>query len=245
LREVKEGSFWDHLEELRRRIFIVLGVLTIGTVAAFAFSRQLMELVLEGAPIHLQTLAPAEAFTAHLTLSLAVGLLITSPVGFYQFWRFVSPGLYRKERSVAVASAFLCAILFLAGAAFAWFIMLEPALTVFRSFEVGDITGGWSLSNYISFLGRFVLVFATAFQLPVLVLVMVRMGAVSPAQLAKYRRHIIVGLLIIAAILTPPDPMTQVMLTLPLYLLFELSLLAARIGYRKRKNAGREEENDD
>lgn len=242
MKTVKEGSFWDHLEELRKRIFIVLAVLTTGTVTAFAFSRQLMGLVLTGAPIQLQTLAPAEAFTAHLTLSLAVGLLVTSPVGFYQFWRFVSPGLYRKERSVAVAAAILCAVLFAAGAAFAWFVMLKPALTVFRSFETGDVTGGWSLSNYISFLGRFILVFATAFQLPVLVLILVRMGVVSPVQLARYRRHVIVGLLIIAAILTPPDPLTQVMLTLPLYILFEMSLLGARIGYRKRTGTTEAEE---
>lgn len=237
MKSVTEGSFWDHLEEFRRRLFIVLGALALAVVVAFIFSRKLMELVISRSPMTLQTLAPAEAFSAHLNLSLAAGILAASPVLFYQFWRFVSPGLYRDERKKAVRAAAVCVILFLAGAAFAWFLMLDPAMTVFRSFETGNIQGNWSLANYVGFLGRFILIFGTAFQLPVLVLMLVSLGAVTPEDLARFRRHIIVGLLIAAAILTPPDPLTQIMLTLPLYLLFELSLLAARMGRRRRRKA--------
>jgi sec-independent protein translocase protein TatC len=235
LKSVKEGSFWDHLEEFRRRLFVVLGSLTVAVVASFVFSRKLMELVISRSPMRLQTLAPAEAFSAHLYLSLAAGIIVAAPVVFYQFWRFVSPGLYRNEKRKAARAAIVCLLLFLAGAAFAWFLMLDPALAVFRSFETGNIEGNWSLANFISFIGRFVIIFGTAFQLPVLVLMLVNLGVVTPAGLAKYRRHIVVGLLIAAAILTPPDPLTQVMLALPLYLLFELSLLSARIGYRRKR----------
>ncbi|NOQ21496.1 MAG: twin-arginine translocase subunit TatC [Candidatus Aegiribacteria sp.] len=235
MKSITEGSFWEHLEEFRHRLFYVLGVLAGSTIVSFVFSRKLMELVLSRGPSELQTLAPVEAFAAHLNLSLAAGILVSSPVIFYQFWRFVSPGLFRKERRAAVRSAFASVLLFLAGAAFAWFLMLGQAIDVFRSFETGNITGHWSLANYIGFLSRFILIFGVAFQLPVLVLMLVNLGVVTPENLAKYRRHIIVGLLIIAAILTPPDPLTQVMLTLPLYLLFELSLLAARVGYRRKK----------
>ncbi len=231
-----EGSFWEHLEELRHRLFSVLGVLAGSIIVSFVFSRKLMELVLSSCPSELQALAPTEAIAAHLNISLAAGILVSSPVIFYQFWRFVSPGLYRKERKAAVRAASASALLFLAGAAFAWFLMLEPAIGLFRSFETGNIAGHWSLANYIGFLSRFIIIFGVAFQLPVLVLMLVSLGVVTPAGLAKYRRHIIVGLLIIAAILTPPDPLTQVMLTLPLYLLFELSLLTARIGSRRKRN---------
>ncbi len=234
MKKITEGSFWEHLEEMRKRIFIVLGVLAGSVIVSFLFSRQLMILVLSHGPERLQTLAPPEAFSAHLNLSLAAGIIVSSTIIFYQFWRFVSPGLYRKERKTAVRAAIVSVILFLAGAAFAWFLMLEPVLGVFHSFETGNITGDWSLANYINFLGRFILIFGTAFQLPVLVLILVRMGVVTPHFLASFRRHIIVGLLIIAALLTPPDPLTQIMLTLPLYILFELSLLVARVG-RKRK----------
>jgi sec-independent protein translocase protein TatC len=235
LKSITEGSFWEHLEELRRRLFILLGVLAGSVIVTFIFSRKLMERVLLSGPLELQALAPTEAFSAHLNLSLAAGILVSSPVIFYQFWRFVAPGLYEKERRVAVRAAFLSALLFLAGAAFAWFLMLDPAIEVFRSFETGNIVGNWSLANYISFLGRFILIFGVAFQLPILVLLLISLGVVTPGNLARYRRHIIVGLLIIAAILTPPDPLTQVMLMLPLYLLFELSLVVARIGYKRKK----------
>lgn len=235
MKSITEGSFWEHLEELRHRLFYVLGVLGGLIIVSFFFSRQLMTLVISRGPAELQTLAPAEAFSAHLSLSLIAGILISSPVIFYQFWRFVSPGLREKERRTALRAAFVSVLLFLAGVAFAWFLMLEPAINVFRSFETGNIVGHWSLANYIGFLGRFIIIFGIAFQLPVLVLMLISLGVVTPENLAKYRRHIIVGLLIAAAILTPPDPLTQVMLTLPLYLLFELSLLTARIGYRKKK----------
>lgn len=237
MKNITEGSFWEHLEEFRQRLFCILGVLAGSVIVSFVFSRKLMDLVLSRGPSELQTLAPTEAFAAHLNLSLTAGILVSSPVIFYQFWRFVSPGLYRKERKTAVRSAFASVLLFLAGAAFAWFLMLGPAINVFRSFETGSIIGHWSLANYIGFLSRFIIIFGVAFQLPVLILILVSLGIVTPEVLAKYRRHIIVGLLIIAAILTPPDPLTQVMLTLPLYILFELSLFAARIGY-KRKGAG-------
>ncbi|OPL20119.1 MAG: hypothetical protein AVO35_01310 [Candidatus Aegiribacteria sp. MLS_C] len=234
MKTVTEGSFWEHLEEFRRRLFLVLGTLTGFVIAAFVFSRRLMDLVLSRSPIPLRTLAPSEAFSAHLNLSLAAGMLAASPVVFYQFWRFVSPGLYRNERRKAAKAAGACVALFLAGAAFAWFMMLDPAITVFRSFETGNVQGAWSLANFITFLGRFIMIFAAAFQLPVLVMLLVSMGIVTPDTLAAYRRHIIVGLLVVAAILTPPDPLTQVMLALPLYLLFELSVLAARLGGRRR-----------
>ena len=238
MKTIEEGSFWDHLEELRHRLFRVASVVAGSVILAFVFCRHLMAAVISRAPQTLQTLAPTEAFAAHLNISLAAGLLVSSPVIFFQFWRFVAPGLYRKERRKAVLAAAVSVLLFLAGAAFAWFVMLNPAIRVFESFEEGGIQGQWSLANYIAFLARFILIFAVAFQLPVLVMLLVRLGVVTPDFLAKYRRHIVVGLLVAAAILTPPDPLTQVMLTLPLYLLFELSLLAARMGYRKRKASG-------
>lgn len=235
MKTVKEGSFWEHLEELRRRLFIILIVLLAASFFAFIYSRPLMELVLKTGPAHLQTLSPTEGISAHFMLSLIAGIIATSPLLSYQFWSFVSPGLYKKEKRIALASASISTLLFVAGALFAWQIMLTPATDVFRSFETGSITGDWSLSNYISFLGRFLLVFGIAFQIPIVVFLLVKLGIVSPDGLSKYRRHIIIGLLIAAAVLTPPDPLTQVMLAFPLYILFEISLLAARIGSRKKK----------
>lgn len=229
-----EGSFWDHLEELRRRLLSVTAAVVACTVVAFVFSRRLMSLVLAVSPVGLQTLSPYEALTANLRLSLTAGLLLASPVVAWHFWRFLAPGLYRDERKVLVTGAFLGAFLFCGGAAFSLFVLLEPTLLLFRSFEGGMITGNWTLSNFISFLAQFVLVFGLCFELPLVVLLLSWLGIVEPATLGRYRRHVIVGLLVLGAILPPNDPLTQVLLAAPLYVLFELSILAARFMIRRK-----------
>jgi sec-independent protein translocase protein TatC len=225
---VTEGTFWEHLEELRRRLFLTVGVLACAVAGCFFLSRKLMILVLLSGPAVLQTLAPSEAVVAHLKIALIGGIIISSPVLSYQFWGFVSPGLYPGEKKTVVLIAIFSTLLFMTGAAFAWMVMLEPALKLFHSFETGSIEGHWSLSAYTGFLGRFVLVFGLAFQMPLLVHGLARLGIVTPRELGKYRRHVIIGLLVLSALLTPPDPVTQILLALPLYLLFELSLFAAR-----------------
>jgi sec-independent protein translocase protein TatC len=166
---------------------------------------------------------------AHLKLSLIAGVLVSSPVLFFEFWRFVSPGLYSGERKTVFGVVVFSTLLFIAGAVFAWMVMLEPAISLFRSFETGGVRGHWSLAAYTGFLGRFVLVFGLAFQMPLMILGLARLGVISPRGLRRYRSHVIVGLLILSALLTPPDPVTQVLLALPLYLLFELSVLLASV----------------
>jgi len=231
---VTEGTFWEHLEELRRRLFLTVGVLACTVAGCFFLSRKLMILVLLRGPAVLQTLAPSEAVVAHLKIALIGGIIISSPVLSYQFWGFVSPGLYPGEKRTVVLIAVFSTLLFMTGAAFAWMVMLEPALHLFHSFETGSIEGHWSLSAYTGFLGRFVLVFGLAFQMPLLVHGLARLGIVSPRQLGRYRRHVVIGLLITAALLTPPDPVTQVLLALPLYLLFELSMLLTSLSSVRR-----------
>ena len=233
VRKEEDGSFWDHLEEFRKRIFIVLSTVVIFAAVAFFFSGRLAGIVIETSPAQLSALSPAEAITAHLRLSVAAGIIAASPVILFQIWRFVAPGLYRSEKKAVLSVTGAGSILFITGAAFAWFTIREPALVLFQSFETGKITGFWSVSSYIDFIGTLLLVFGAAFQLPLAVLFLVRTGIAEPADLAHYRRHILVGLLVVAAILTPPDPFTQIMLTLPLYILFEISLLSARIAVRK------------
>lgn len=235
MRKEENGSFWDHLEEFRRRLFIAAATVAAFAAVAFFFSGTITRAVTETSPAQLSALSPAEAITAHLRLAVAAGIIAASPVILFQIWRFVAPGLYSNEKKALVTAAAAGGVLFITGAAFAWFMIREPALILFQSFETGRITGFWSVSSYIDFIGTLLLVFGAAFQLPLAVLFLVKTGIAEPADLARYRRHILVGLLVIAAILTPPDPLTQVMLTLPLYLLFELSLLVARISFRKKR----------
>ncbi len=238
MKEAKKASFWEHLEELRRRIFIMLAVLVLTTVVAFAFSEPIMRVATSPAGGTLLALSPAEAVTASLKMSLLAGVIAAAPVVFMQIWAFIAPGLYRNEKRGFLTVVLSCLLLFAAGAAFGWFVMLEPTLMLFRSFETGAIHGSWSVSGYTSFLGTFILVFGVAFQLPLAIMILTRLGIVSPKTLGKFRRHAIVAILIIAAILTPPDPVTQIILAVPLYLLFELSLLLARLVGRKAEKAG-------
>jgi len=235
VKSVDGGSFWDHLEEFRKRIFIV--VITVGLLAvtAFFFSRYITNFVTSTSPCDLIALAPAEAVTAHLKLSVTLAIILASPVILFQIWSFVAPGLYETERKGVISVTITGAFLFIGGAAFAWFIMRKPALLLFQSFETGNIHGAWSVSAYIGFIGSFLLIFGAAFQLPLAVLFLTKTGIIEPQTLGKYRRHVVVGLLVMAAILTPPDPLTQVMLALPLYVLFEISLVVARISFRKSK----------
>jgi len=235
LRQVREGSFWDHLEELRQRLFVVMGAVGLFTLVCFAFSRRLLEVVLSTGPGPLQTLSPYEALTASLKLALTAGLVLSSPVVLWHFWKFVSPGLLDHERKAAGISFFVSVLLFLSGAAFSLFVLLKPTLLLFRSFETGGISGNWTLSNYVSFLGQFVLAFGISFELPLLVLFFVWIGVVTPAQLGRYRKHVIVGLLVLGAILPPNDPFTQLLMAIPLYLLYEASIIAARIMWRRRR----------
>ncbi len=231
----QEVSFWEHLEELRKRLFIILIALVVTTGASFFFSGRIMRIATAPAGGTLLALSPEEAVTASLKVSLVAGLLAAVPVAFVQIWAFIAPGLYRNEKRGFLTAVLSCLILFAAGAAFGWFVMLEPTLLLFRSFETGVIEGTWSISGYISFLGNFIMVFGIAFQLPLAILILTKLGIVSPQTLGKARRHVIVGVLIIAAILTPPDPVTQIILAVPLYLLFEMSLLIARLVAREGK----------
>lgn len=228
-----EASFWEHLEELRKRLFIIIAALALATSVAFVFSRHIMGLATIPAGGTLLALSPAEAVTANLKLSLVAGMVASSPVVLAEIWMFIAPGLYRKERKAFITAVASSLLLFLAGAGFAWFVMLSPVLAMFRSFETGAIQGSWSVSGYISFLGTFLLIFGGAFQLPLAVLILTRLGVVSRGTLGRARKHIIVALMVVSALLTPPDPVTQVVLALPLYLLFEVSLLLARLSERR------------
>ena len=229
----KRASFWEHLEELRRRIFVMLAALTLTTVVAFIFSERIMRIATSPAGGTLLALSPAEAVTASLRMSLVARAIAAAPVVFMQLWAFMAPGLYRNEKRGFLAVVVSCLLLFAAGACFGWFVMLKPTLMLFRNFETGVIRGTWSVSGYTGFLGTFILVFNLAFQLPLVIMILTRLGIVSPGTLGKARRHVVVALLVIAAVLTPPDPVTQVALALPLYALFELSLLLARLTGRR------------
>jgi sec-independent protein translocase protein TatC len=237
-------TFLEHLDELRGVILRALAALVATSVLCFVFAPQLQSLLtlpFDRAAARLGTdsgslvlLAPTEGFVVHVKLALFGGLILASPVIFWQIWRFVAPGLYARERRATlpvIAGATLC---FLAGAWFG-FHAIGLATEFFLRFATADVANQWSLARYIGFVTRLVLAFGLVFELPLVIFVLSRMGLVTPRTLGRYRRHAAVAFLVAGAVLTPPDPVSQLLLAVPVYLLFEVSILVSRLVHRQRR----------
>lgn len=231
-----EMSFFDHLDELRASLWRLLVGLLIGTAACYYFAPTFQSWLI--LPLQQETgsslalLAPTEGFVVRLKISLVAGLLLTAPWSFYQVWRFVAPGLFSHERKLVLPVVFFSSLLFLTGAAFATYV-LPHATRFFLSFSTPDVANAWSLGRYVDFVLRLMLAFGVVFELPLLIFFLARFGVVTPGFLRQYRRHMIVAFLVLASIITPPDIFTQLVLTLPMVVLYEISILLAVVARRQ------------
>ncbi len=230
-----------HLEELRKRILLSLVVVAVAAVAAYFFSRYLQDLLTW--PVgRLVFLAPTEAFFTRLKIAVFAGLAVASPFVFYQFWRFVRPALMENEAryiSLAVVSS---TVFFAGGLAFALLVVLPIGIRFLLSFETPELTAMISISRYVDFAGMMLLAFGLVFQLPVVFFFLTRLGIVKPRFLSKHRKAAIVTLLVAAAVLTPPDIFTQLLMAVPLLALYEFSLLVSRLAARQRRRNMRRSE---
>ncbi len=245
LEELKTMSLGDHLEELRARLIMIILGLFVGMIICLFFGKPLVGLLT--APFgramdapdairYLQTIHPAEGFIVYIKVCLIFGLLITSPWLFWQIWSFVSSGLYRHERKYVYVAAPVSAALFVIGAIFFLIVVAPIALGVFIKFNEGlALASNWTFQSYINLVLSLVLVFGVAFQMPIAIVFAERMKLVSLQNLTKARRFVILGLVIAAAMLTPPDPVSLMALAVPLYVLFEGSILICRfLQWRKK-----------
>lgn len=231
--------FLDHLEEMRWRIIRSLIAIAIVTVIAFFFSEYLLRGILYTTQnleqeINLQVLKVQTTFIIKLELSLIFGIIISLPYIFSQLWAFVAPALYEKERKYVIPVILFATLSFLAGAAFAYFIIVPMALEFFLSQAPPSVTNNIALDFYFGFIVRIVLVFGIVFELPVLSLFLTKIGLLTPQFLRKYRRYAIVTIFISAAILTPPDPTTQIMLGIPLFILYEVTIWISYVFHKKK-----------
>ncbi len=228
--------FLHHLEELRWRLLKSFLAIVAVSIAAFYFSDQLMEFLI--APLGERKLYFTEvtgSFYAYLKLSLLAGVLAASPVVFYQLWAFVSPGLYHKEKRAVLPLVFFSTLLFLVGSAFCYYTVLPYSLKFLIGFSGDLLSPLITIGSYITFAGMLMLAFGICFQLPIAAYFLGRVGLINPALLRKGRRYAVVLILIFAAILTPtPDVATQLMLAVPLYLLYELSIIIVRLTGKNR-----------
>jgi sec-independent protein translocase protein TatC len=223
-----------HLEELRRRIFVSLIVVVVAAVVAYFFSRFLQDFLTR--PVgRLVFVAPTEAFVTRLKIAVFTGLAAASPFVFYQFWRFVRPALMANEARYMALAVVSSTVFFAGGLAFALFVVLPIGIRFLLSFETPELTAMISISRYVDFAGMMLLAFGLVFQLPVVVFFLTRLGIVKPSFLSKHRKVAIIALLVIAAVLTPPDIFTQLLMAVPLLALYELSLLVSRLAARQRR----------
>jgi len=227
----------QHLVELRTRSLRAGAVFLIATVASYMFSKYVL-LMLEqpfidvsGGVKSLQYLVPTEGFLTRLKVSALCGLVISSPYIFYQVWKFVAPGLYKHERRLAVPSVMAASILFAGGVLFGYFLILPYGLRfLVLGFEIPSaVEANIQLKQYVSFTLKLMVAFGIAFELPVIIFLLARMGLVSSGWLVKNFRYAIVVIFIASAVITPPDFITQVTLAMPLILLYWISVGVAHV----------------
>jgi sec-independent protein translocase protein TatC len=246
-----EMSFLDHLEELRWRIIKGMGGVLFGVVIAFFFSDFFVNEVLLGPTkstffmydiiridaidLTLQSRKlPGQFFTFWGVLFI-VGFIIGSPILFYQLWSFVEPALERSTKSKTFISTFFITLFFLFGVSFGYLILVPFALQFFTQFQISDvIRNDFDINAYFSSLTTWVISCGMIFQIPILSYSLSKIGILTPEILRKFRRHAIVASLILAAFLTPPDPISQVLIGIPLVVLYEFSIVISRFAMRQR-----------
>jgi len=255
-------SLFSHLEELRRRIVISLVAIGIGFILTFSFSETILrflkrplttDLVLSrtypfirsaprpGAAIDLIFLAPAEAFWMHMKIALLTGLLLVLPVVLHQVWKFVAPGLLPREKRYALPFVVLGTVFFFFGLLFCFYFVLPFALSFLLTYKTENLKPMLSIGNYVDFTSKFLLAFGLIFELPLAIGVAAKLGLVTPRFLSKNRKYAILINFVIAAILTPtPDVFNQTLMALPMCLLYEVGILAARLLVREPATASQE-----
>jgi sec-independent protein translocase protein TatC len=231
--------FTAHLEELRRRLITCFVAIGIGFALSYGFKEYLFGLlvhplqsVMQEGDTLIYTNLP-EAFFTYLKVALLAGVGLATPVLLYQFWMFLAPGLYEKEKRLLLPIVFLCSFFFLGGALFGYFIVFPWGFKFFLGFATETIRPMPSMKEYLGFAAKLLIAFGLVFELPLVITFMARMGLVSVAFLKKNRKYAVLLFFAGAAILTPPDVVTQVMMALPLMLLYEISIIGARIFGRR------------
>ncbi len=253
----KEMTFWDHLTELRKRLVRMVLAWLVMTVFAFVNSRFIFDKILLapkdtsfitykwlcklGEILHADSLCLppmsltiinlnlSGQFMTDMTVSMFSGLILASPIIIFQLWQFVMPALYVTERGYARQAVFIMSILFFVGVLFSYYFMVPWTLNFLGTYQVSSMVANQiSLSSYISTVTTTIFSVGIVFELPVVVYVLSKIGIVTPAFLKKNRKYAFVIILILAAIITPPDVFSQIMVTVPLYSLYEISILVSK-----------------
>ncbi|HBR14423.1 MAG TPA: twin-arginine translocase subunit TatC [Candidatus Omnitrophica bacterium] len=225
-------SFFEHLDELRVRLIKSLGAVIIAACFFYVFIDRTLAWVIK--PVgKLVFTSPADAFMARLTLTIFGGFLLALPVVLYQIWRFVAAGLQEKEARTILIFGPASLGLFFLGGLFAYFVAVPMSMNFLLSFSSELMVPMITVKSYISFVGSFILSFGVVFELPLILMFLTKIGIATPAFLVQKRRHAIVIILIVSAILTPPDCVSQLIMAVPLMVLYEVGVLVSKLTYRR------------
>lgn len=235
----EEKSFLEHLEELRQRLIKCLIAVGVAFGVCYFFSKEILDFLMvplkrsmpEGTTAIF--LNPAEAFLTYIKLSLYSAIFFSSPYILYQTWLFIAPGLYVHEKRMVLPFMIGGISLFVVGVAFAYFVVFPFGLKFLFSFATDFIRPAPRLKDYLSFTATLLLAFGAVFELPIFVFFLTKMGIIDEKTLSKNRRYAILVIFIIAAILTPPDVFTQLLMAGPLLLLYEISIWVAKLARGK------------
>ena len=225
-------SFYEHLDELKNRVLKSLASMGIASLLVYSFIDGIQEIIIQPAGFLVFT-SPADAFVARLNLTFICGFILSLPVISYQIWRFVSVGLKFDERKAILYLVPASVVLFIVGVVFAYSVALPISMKFLLSFSTEKINPMITIDKYISFAGMLLLSFGFIFEMPLIILFLVKIGIATPEFLAQKRKISIVLILIVSAILTPPDVITQLILAGPLLILYEVGIWVSRSVYKK------------
>ncbi len=239
--EEEKMSLTSHLEELKVRLIRILIAIGIGFGVCYLFKdwsfRVITKPLVDAMPAHSTMIFTGlpEAFFIHMKIAFFASLFLTAPYTLFEIWRFVSPGLYREEKRMVIPFVFFSTILFGGGVLFGYFVALPPAFSFFVSFSTDFLKPMISFREYLSLTLKFLLAFGLCFEMPVFMFFLAKMGVVNAKFLSKQRRYAILIIFIAAAILTPsPDAISQVIMAIPLMLLYEVSIVVVKFAKRKK-----------
>jgi len=234
-----EMSFLDHLEELRWRIIKAAIGVVVGTILCLVFGDWLVDnILLRPAKIsgmHLQNLRPFGMLILYMQVAIAGGIIVSLPNIFYQLWKFIEPGLYPHERKYISAIVAFTSLCFFTGIVFAYFVMLPMALKFAAGFGPASVQNNFAIDYYFNVVISVMLGAGVIFELPMVSFFLAKLGILTPAFMRHYRRHAIILIFVTAAILTPgTDPISQVILAVPLMGLYEISIWVAKFAQKKK-----------
>ncbi|MGF7536184.1 twin-arginine translocase subunit TatC [Bacillus mexicanus] len=239
--KVNQMSLLEHIAELRKRLLVVALAFVVFFIAGFFAAKPIivyLQKTDEAKELTLNAFNLTDPLVVFMQFAFIIGFVLTSPIILYQLWAFVSPGLYEKERKITLGYIPISILLFLAGLSFSYYILFPFVVDFMKriseDLNVNQVIG---INEYFHFLLQLTIPFGLLFQMPVILMFLTRLGIVTPMLLAKIRKYAYFALLVIAALITPPELLSHMMVTVPLLILYEISIFISKIAYRKAQKS--------